>query len=183
MEQALNILSGIPPVDRLVVCHGDACCPNTLLGPAWACWLAHVDLGGLGTADRWADLAVATWSTAWNYGPGWEPVLLDAYGVEPDPETYRGSPAHVGSWTVGLRVLGGGAEASPAQLVASAEHWCPHRAFLRHTWCRHGNPIRRCVLSAIGHVVHALGAITCMRCRGSRANSNAGPGFADGACQ
>jgi kanamycin kinase len=37
-------------------------------------------------ADRWADLAVATWSTSWNYGPGWEAPLLDAYGVAPDPD-------------------------------------------------------------------------------------------------
>jgi kanamycin kinase len=36
--------------------------------------------------DRWADLAVATWSTEWNYGPGWENDLLRAYGVDPDPE-------------------------------------------------------------------------------------------------
>jgi len=44
-----------------------------------------VDLGSLGTADRWADLAVATWSTQWNYGAGWEQLLLDAYGTDPDP--------------------------------------------------------------------------------------------------
>jgi hypothetical protein len=25
-----------------------------------------------------------TGSTEWNYGPGWEHVLLDAYGVAPD---------------------------------------------------------------------------------------------------
>ncbi|GGM00479.1 hypothetical protein [Nakamurella endophytica] len=36
-------------------------------------------------ADRWADLAVATWSTVWNYGPGHEAAVLEAYGVEPDP--------------------------------------------------------------------------------------------------
>jgi kanamycin kinase len=34
----------------------------------------------------WADLAIATWSTNWNYGPGWELTLLEAYGVGPDPE-------------------------------------------------------------------------------------------------
>jgi kanamycin kinase len=73
-----------PAVDRLVVCHGDACAPNTLLAPDGT-WSAHVDLGSLGVADRWADLAVATWSTEWNYGPGWEPALLAAYGVEDDP--------------------------------------------------------------------------------------------------
>lgn len=73
-----------PPIDRLVVCHGDACAPNTLIGEDGE-WVAHVDLGMLGTADRWADIAIATWSTQWNYGPGWEPTLLQAYGIDPDP--------------------------------------------------------------------------------------------------
>ncbi len=76
-------LGPAPPVERAVVCHGDACAPNTLLGEDGAA-VAHVDLGGLGVADRWADLAVATMSLGWNYGPGWEGVFLDAYGVAPD---------------------------------------------------------------------------------------------------
>lgn len=74
-----------PPIDRLVVCHGDPCSPNTLVGAHGRC-TGHVDLGGLGLADRHADLAVATWSTAWNFGPGWEGALLDGYGIEPDAE-------------------------------------------------------------------------------------------------
>jgi kanamycin kinase len=73
-----------PPVDRLVVCHGDPCAPNTLLHDDGS-WSGHVDMGGLGIADRWADLAVALWSTELNYGPGWENALLDAYGIDPDP--------------------------------------------------------------------------------------------------
>lgn len=84
VERALGLLADPPPVDRLVVCHGDACAPNTLIGDDGTC-SGHVDLGALGLADRWADLAVATWSTRWNYGPGWEQPLLDAYGVEADP--------------------------------------------------------------------------------------------------
>lgn len=72
-----------PPIDRLVVCHADACCPNTLIGDDGR-WLAHVDLGQLGAGDRWADIAVASMSTEWNYGPGWEDALIEAYGVEPD---------------------------------------------------------------------------------------------------
>lgn len=74
-----------PPVDRLVVCHGDACCPNTLLDDDGH-WSAHVDLGALGVGDRWADIAVAAMSTEWNYGPGWEDALIAAYGVAPDRE-------------------------------------------------------------------------------------------------
>jgi len=73
-----------PSDEELVVCHGDACAPNTLLDGSGA-WTGHVDLGALGVADRWADLAVATWSCEWNYGPGWDALLLDGYGIEPDP--------------------------------------------------------------------------------------------------
>lgn len=74
-----------PPVDRLVVCHGDACVPNTLLDDAGNP-SGHVDLGALGLGDFWADLAVASMSTEWNYGPGFEDALIAAYGVEPDSE-------------------------------------------------------------------------------------------------
>jgi aminoglycoside phosphotransferase len=88
IAEALRRAAGIPPADKLVVCHGDACAPNTLLS-ADGRWSGHVDLGMLGIADRWADIAVATWSAEWNYGPGWEPLLLDAYGIQPDPERTR----------------------------------------------------------------------------------------------
>ncbi|MFB4350586.1 phosphotransferase [Microbacterium sp. CR_7] len=72
-----------PPVDVLVVCHGDACVPNTLLDDDGHA-LGHVDLAALGVADRWADIAVASMSTEWNFGPGWEDALIEAYGVAPD---------------------------------------------------------------------------------------------------
>jgi kanamycin kinase len=85
---ALEHVAAIPPPDKLVVCQGDACAPNILLS-ADGRWAGHVDLGLLGIADRWADLAVATWSAEWNYGPGWDGLLLDAYGIGPDPERTR----------------------------------------------------------------------------------------------
>lgn len=80
-----DILHEAPPIDRLVVCHGDACCPNTLVGDDGR-WTAHVDLGALGVGDRWADVAVAAMSTEWNYGPGWEEPLIEAYGMGPDEQ-------------------------------------------------------------------------------------------------
>lgn len=85
VDQALELLSDLPDVDCAVICHGDACAPNTLIGPDGR-WVGHVDLGDLGVADRWADLAVATWSTTWNFGPDWESTLLVSYGAEADPE-------------------------------------------------------------------------------------------------
>ena len=74
-----------PAIDRLVVCHGDPCAPNTLLHDDGA-FAAHVDLGSLGVADRWADLAVAAWSTERNYGRGYDDMVYDAYGIAQDPD-------------------------------------------------------------------------------------------------
>lgn len=73
-----------PTVDRLVLCQGDPCAPNTLLA-ADGSFLAHVDLARLGAADRWADLAVMSMSLEWNYREYDESVFWDAYGVDPDP--------------------------------------------------------------------------------------------------
>ena len=78
-------LASAPPIDRLVVCHGDSCAPNTLINDDGSL-AGHVDLGAMGRADRWADLAVILWNLDFNYGPGWQGALLDAYGVAPDPE-------------------------------------------------------------------------------------------------
>jgi aminoglycoside phosphotransferase len=85
VSRVLELIADIPPADKLVVCHCDPCSPNTLIGDDGH-WTAHVDLDALGVADRWADLAVATWSTEWNYGPNWTEPLLEAYGIEPDWE-------------------------------------------------------------------------------------------------
>jgi kanamycin kinase len=88
VDAALAALREPPEIDRLVVCHGDSCAPNTLVSVEGSC-TGHVDLGSLGVADRWADLAIATWSTEWNYGPGWSQELLAAYGIEADPVRMR----------------------------------------------------------------------------------------------
>lgn len=73
-----------PPVDRAVVCHGDPCVPNTLLHDDGS-FAAHVDLGELGIADRWSDLAVASRSVVRRFrDPGLEAEFLAAYGVRPD---------------------------------------------------------------------------------------------------
>ena len=75
-----------PAADRLVVCHGDACSPNTLMADDGT-FVGHVDLGDLGVADRWADLAIATLSLDWNFGTDdFQAVLLEAYGVAADAD-------------------------------------------------------------------------------------------------
>lgn len=78
---------GVPPAD-LVVLQGDPCAPNTIIGPD-AHFAGHVDLGALGTGDRWSDLAVASMSLEWNFGPGWQAEFFAAYGVAPDVDRIR----------------------------------------------------------------------------------------------
>ena len=73
-----------PPVGQRVVVHGDACAPNTLISEAGE-WTGNVDFGDLSVGDRWADLAVASLSVDWNFGPGHQHEFYEAYGVEPDP--------------------------------------------------------------------------------------------------
>ena len=78
-------LGDAPDIDRLVFCQGDPCAPNTLLSRDEA-FLAHVDLGRLGVADRWADLSVMSMSLAWNYRNYDEAIFWRAYGIQPDPQ-------------------------------------------------------------------------------------------------
>jgi len=85
IDEALRRATDTPPIDRLVVCHGDACAPNTLLADDGR-WTGHVDVGALGLADRWSDLAIATWSVTWNYGTEWEGQMLEAYGITRDDD-------------------------------------------------------------------------------------------------
>jgi len=83
-SQQSALLAEAPPLDA-VVCHGDACLPNTQLDVNGD-FLGHVDMGTLGVADRWADLAIAAWSTEWNYGLGYEHQVYAGYGIDPDNE-------------------------------------------------------------------------------------------------
>lgn len=77
-----QLVASRPESEDLVVCHGDYAFPNALVEGGEV--VAYLDLGELGVADRWWDLAVATWSTVWNLGPGWEATFLAAYGIDAD---------------------------------------------------------------------------------------------------
>jgi len=86
--EAVETLQRTRPRDEnLVVCHGDYRLPNVLLNDERV--IGYVDLGELGVADRWWDLAVGSWSITWNLGPGLEEHFFQAYGVELDPERLR----------------------------------------------------------------------------------------------
>lgn len=74
--------------DDLVVSHGDACAPNTVIAPDGS-FVGIVDVARVGVADRWLDLAIASRSLGWNYGQGFEPLFFDAYGIAPDAARIR----------------------------------------------------------------------------------------------
>jgi streptomycin 3"-kinase len=78
----------------LVVCHGDACLPNVIVDPDTLVCTGFVDLGRLGTADRYADLALlrANATKTWDGDDGTraERLLAQLYGPDRiDPDRLR----------------------------------------------------------------------------------------------
>jgi kanamycin kinase len=86
LDDAIAELDRLRPASEdLVVCHGDYCFPNVLLDDAGTV-TGYLDLGELGVADRWWDVAIGAWSTTWNAGPEWEDLFYEAYGIERDDD-------------------------------------------------------------------------------------------------
>lgn len=72
----------LPATQDLVVTHGDACLPNLLaLDTRFS---GMIDVGRLGVADRWQDLALACRSIRFNCGEAFVPPFLAAYGTQWD---------------------------------------------------------------------------------------------------
>jgi aminoglycoside phosphotransferase len=78
--------ASVPTFEDLVVCHGDLCLPNVLLDPATLVVTGLIDVGRLGRADRYADLALATRSISGAQNPQYSVLHADRYltryGVE-----------------------------------------------------------------------------------------------------
>jgi len=76
---------------ELVVCHGDLCLPNILVDPATAQVTALIDLGRVGTADPYGDLALLlatarqTWSDE-SMARQADQEFAEIYGTELDAE-------------------------------------------------------------------------------------------------
>jgi streptomycin 3"-kinase len=69
------------------VCHGDACLPNVFFDPSSLEVTGLIDVGRLGVADRYTDLALITIQIhdEWSADPR---AFWQAYGV-PDPDVRR----------------------------------------------------------------------------------------------
>jgi aminoglycoside phosphotransferase len=84
-EEAAGLLRWLtehrPATEDLVFTHGDYCLPNILINAERTGISGFIDLGRAGVADRYQDLALAARSLTYNFGPGWEPLLWEAYGL------------------------------------------------------------------------------------------------------
>lgn len=78
----------VPADEDLVFTHGDYCLPNVLIDPVERRISGLLDWGRAGVADRYQDLALAARSLTYNFGPGWEPFLWEAYGL-PHPDQHK----------------------------------------------------------------------------------------------
>ena len=87
LEQVVAERPYVESVAELVVCHGDMCLPNVIFDPSSLEVTGLIDLGRLGVADRYTDLALATiqLQDEWSADPA---PFLEAYGL-PDPDPRR----------------------------------------------------------------------------------------------
>src|SRR5258708_33237576 len=77
-----TLIDNQPQSEDVVFTHGDYCFPNILIDPTHMHINGFIDWGRAGIADRHQDLALAARSLNHNFGPGWEPLLWEAYGLE-----------------------------------------------------------------------------------------------------
>jgi kanamycin kinase len=81
------VVAARPSTEDVVVCHGDLCPPNIVIDPKDLSVAGLIDIARLGTADRYADLALATRSISSEilnpqYGPEYAERFLTRYGEE-----------------------------------------------------------------------------------------------------
>ena len=78
-----ELLATRPTSEDVVFTHGDYCLPNVMIENGR--FTGFIDLGNAGIADRYQDLALCTRSLTYNFGPGWEELFWQSYGLtQPD---------------------------------------------------------------------------------------------------
>jgi aminoglycoside phosphotransferase len=77
-----RLIESRPAQEDLVFTHGDYCLPNVFIDASHTRINGFIDWGRAGIADRYQDIALATRSLTYNFDPGWEKLLWEAYGLE-----------------------------------------------------------------------------------------------------
>ncbi len=85
------------PEEDIVLTHGDFCLPNVFCDDSGTC--SFIDLGKMGPADRWQDVAIAMRSLKDNLGGAYSQgkvyldfqpqMLLDELGIEMNEEKFK----------------------------------------------------------------------------------------------
>ena len=96
-EELLAWLKNNCPEEDIVLTHGDFCLPNIFVKDG--CISGFIDLGKMGPADRWQDIAIAIRSLDHNFNGKYTggkkifdfcpQMLIDELGVAWDEEKYR----------------------------------------------------------------------------------------------
>jgi aminoglycoside phosphotransferase len=77
-----QVLRERPAQEDLFFTHGDFSLPNVLIDPARQRIAGFVDWSRAGVADRYQDLALAAREVAGDFGPEYEALLWEAYGLD-----------------------------------------------------------------------------------------------------
>lgn len=77
-----RLIATQPAGQDIVVTHGDLYPVNILVNPQTSQLSGFVDVGRLGLADRYADLALIVNTIRWHFDETWIPFFFKAYGIE-----------------------------------------------------------------------------------------------------
>lgn len=81
-----ELLAARPHDEDFVVVHGDLYPVNVLVHPQTHALLGYVDVGRVGVADRYVDLALIANAIRWHYGTDYWALFFEVYGVPLDRE-------------------------------------------------------------------------------------------------
>lgn len=77
-----KLVSLKPDAEDIVVAHGDLYPINIRAHPAEKSLLGYIDVGRMGLADRYTDLALIANAIRWHMGADWIPYFFRAYGID-----------------------------------------------------------------------------------------------------
>jgi aminoglycoside 3'-phosphotransferase II len=76
------LLAAKPTTFENVLTHGDHCLPNIFIDPQSLEVTGYIDLGRFGISDRYQDLGITLNTLDHNFGPGYDDIFFEAYGIQ-----------------------------------------------------------------------------------------------------